>query len=169
MACDSYMRLLPHITTTPPPLRLCVDTSVRHPLTSCSCLLLHFLLPEFLSRLWSCCLCLVYGLSCYSLSLGLWEFHYRSLFNFHADLHASLDTHKESHGAGRRDELLVWARNNNSFFFCNFFTTHAWQQCTTNLANVDKAFTMHFAPYSSSLNISFHWKRVPCGLYKCAC
>lgn len=37
---------------------------------------------------------------------GLWEFHYRSLFNFDADLHASLDTHKESRGAGRDDELF---------------------------------------------------------------
>lgn len=37
---------------------------------------------------------------------GLWEFRYRSLFNFNTDLHALLDAQKESHRSACRDELF---------------------------------------------------------------
>ena len=47
------------------------------------------------------------------------------------------------------------------FFFFFFFFFFPWQQSATNLARVDKAFTLHMQRSSSSLNISFSLGRTP--------
>lgn len=143
--CDSYMTFLPQIPNISPrgattPLR---HWSTRRLPALVSCPTSYFL---HVSIVYNLILCVLFmGCLVTFLLKGLWEFHYRSLFNFSADLHAPLDTHKESRGAGSGDELFGVREGGEEFycFFFSFFFPPAWQQSATNLAHVDEVFTMH--------------------------
>lgn len=140
MLRDSYMTFLPQIPNISPrgATQVRCESTRRLPaLVSCpTSYFLHVLI------VYDLVLCVLFmGCLVTSLLRGLWEFHYRSLFNFGDDLHASLDTHKEGCSTGRGDELFGVCEG-ELYFYC-FFFFFPWQQSATNLAHVDKALTMH--------------------------
>lgn len=105
MLRDSYMTFLPQIPNISPrgATQVRCESTRRLPaLVSCpTSYFLHVLI------VYDLVLCVLFmGCLVTSLLRGLWEFHYRSLFNFGDDLHASLDTHKEGCSTGRGDELF---------------------------------------------------------------
>lgn len=133
--CDSYMTFFPV-----EPVDFLLQSRVLIVYDLVLCVLFMCCLVTFLQRV-------------------LWEFHYKSLFNFHADLHASLDTHKDSRSSSSGAWGSSWIVVLLGFFprlttIRNQFSRR-WQ-----------SFHNAHAACCSSLNIFVHWERVPRGLYK---
>lgn len=159
---EGYMTSLPQIPNLSPAASTQV-LRLRHQKTSYSRLASYFLLPACLNRfiilfpvsyLWAVLL------------LSYWAGGGSVSFITDPSLISTLIC--MLHWTPIRNEAALvvemscfWCSRGRVIVLLPFFFFLPWQQSATNLARVDKAFTMHMQRSSSSLNISFSLGRTP--------